>query len=597
LPAPQTFWTSGALHEARALIWPRRYRFFLGLVLLLINRLTSLVLPVSMMYFVDRVISARRTEVLPFVALAIGVGAIVQASTTFALAKLLELTSQQSIAQLRRKIQAHVMRLPIRYFDTAKSGDIVSRVMADTEHVRELIGGGIVHFGGSALTSVAALAYLFYLNASLTAALLAAVALFGAAIAWLLRRQRPFSRDSAEIRGRLYARLNETLGGIRVVKTYTAEGHEARLFTTGVHGLFRNLAASHLWWSANVALTTLAIGAIGIVITVIGGPAVLSGGMTLGKFLSYIMSLTLVFGPLEHVMWMGPRVTEAMAALDRVHALLATDSELAGDEHRAPLGQVAGEVRFENVSFEYNPGIPALRSVTFDAPAGTTVALVGASGAGKSTLINLLMAFARPTAGKILVDGRDLTSLRLYDYRAQLGVVLQDNFLFDGTIAENIRYGASGAGDDEVRAAGRVAHTDEFVRRMPLAYDTVVGERGVKLSGGQRQRVAIARAILANPRILVLDEATSSLDSETEALIQDGLRTLRRGRTTFVIAHRLSTVRSADLILVLDAGRIIERGTHSELLARGGAYRAFYDRQYARDSDQFTNTGEEQSPP
>jgi subfamily B ATP-binding cassette protein MsbA len=459
--------------------------------------------------------------------------------------------------------------------------------MADTESVRDLIGSGLVHFAGSSVTFLAALGYLFYLNASLTAMLLVVVLLFGGAIAGVFHHLRPYYREGGDIRAALFARLSEAIGGIRVVKTYAAEKREARAFTSNIHRLFRNFATTHMWWTANAALTTLAIGVVGVVLTILGGPAILAREMTVGQFLSYILFLALVFGPLEHVVWMGPTVSEALAALQRIHELLDEPTELRDDERRLPIGSLVGDVQFDAVSFEYDGGVRALSDVNVTVPAGATVALVGASGAGKSTLISLLMAFARPTTGRVLVDGRDLATIRLRDYRSQLGVVLQDNFLFDGTVRENLRYGRPGATDEQVRDASRVAHVDAFVRQLPLEYETMVGERGAKLSGGQRQRIAIARAILADPRILVLDEATSSLDSETEALIQDGLQALRRGRTTFVIAHRLSTVRAADLILVLEAGHIVERGTHAELLAQAGPYRRFYERQHAIDRDRL----------
>jgi len=593
LPTPWAKWTSGTLREARALVWKRRYAFLLGVALLLVNRAAGLVLPASSRYLIDHVVGERRAALLAPIAFAIGFAAIVQAVTTFWLSTSLTVAAQRSIAELRRRIEAHVMRLPIRYFDSTRSGVILSKVMADTELVRDLIGSGLVHFGGSTITALFALAYLLFLNAPLTIVLLAVVTAFGAAIAWSFGHLRRLQDENAEIRAGILARLSESVAGIRVVKTYTAEKREDRIFTAGVYRLFRNLATSQTWWSANTALTALAIGLLGVLVAFFGGHAILSGAMTVGEFLTYVLFLALMVGPIEHVVSMAPHVGEALSALDRIHDVLKEPTERDDESRRTPIGLIAGEVRFEDVSFEYEPGVPALRQVSLVAPAGTTVALVGASGSGKSTLIGLVLAFARPTTGRILIDGRDLATVRLDDYRSQLGVVLQDSFLFDGTIAENIRYGCANASNERVRRASEVAHADEFIRRLPRQYATEIGERGVRLSGGQRQRVAIARAILVNPRILVLDEATSSLDSESEAFIQDGLRSLRQGRTTFVIAHRLSTVRTADVILVLDRGRIVARGTHAQLLERSDLYRMFYERQHAMDVERFVNPGEE----
>jgi ABC-type multidrug transport system fused ATPase/permease subunit len=443
---------------------------------------------------------------------------------------------------------------------------------------------------------VAALAYPFYLNWQLTLATLTALAIFGGGMAIAFKRLRPLFRERGRINAEVTGRLNETLGGIRIVKTYTAEKREELVFTKGVHRLFRNVAQSITGVSAITAFSTVVVGVIGMMMIVVGGRAVLAGTMTVGDFVVYVLFTGLMAAPVVQIASIGTQITEAFAGLDRIRELLQTPTEDQEDDRREPLGTVQGEVVFEDVSFEYNAGVPVLRHVSFRAPAGTTTALVGSSGSGKSTLISLVMAFNRPLSGRVLVDGRDLTTVRLRDYRRQLGVVLQDNFLFDGTIADNIRYGSPDATPEAIRAVAAIAHADEFIETFRDKYDTVVGERGVKLSGGQRQRVAIARAILANPRILVLDEATSSLDSESEALIQDGLRSLRQGRTTFVIAHRLSTIRGADQILVLEGGEIVERGTHDDLLALGGRYRTLYDKQYRFETDRFINPGEDFTP-
>jgi ABC-type multidrug transport system fused ATPase/permease subunit len=455
------------------------------------------------------------------------------------------------------------------------------------------VGTGLVQLIGSFVTALAALAYLFYLNTAMTVVTLVVLLVFGAAMWYAFRTVRPIFRERNKIYSEVTGRLTETIGGIRIVKTYTAEKREELVFTRVVHRLFRNVASSITSVSGITAFGTVVVGVIGVIIMIMGGNAMIDGRMTVGEFLNYILFTGLMAAPVMQIAAIGTQISEAFAGLDRIHELMAMRTEDDEDKTRAPLGQIAGAITFEDVTFEYNPDVEVLKRINFHAPAGTTTALVGSSGSGKSTLISLVMAFNRPKAGRILVDGRDLTSIRLRDYRSQLGVVLQDNFLFDGTVLENIRYGRPDATIEEVKAVSRIAHADEFIEGFEKQYDTVVGERGVKLSGGQRQRVAIARAILADPRILVLDEATSSLDSESEAMIQDGLKSLRRGRTTFVIAHRLSTIRSADQILVLEGGEIVERGTHDELLALGGRYRVLYDKQYKFEADRFINPGED----
>jgi subfamily B ATP-binding cassette protein MsbA len=582
--------------EARELIWARRGRLALGLALMLVNRLVGLVLPGTSKFLIDDVIGRQRVELLVPLAIVAGAATIVQAVTSFALSQVLGVAAQRAITDMRRRVEAHVARLPVRYFDSTQSGVLISRIMSDAEGIRNLVGTGLVQLTGSIVTAVAALAILFYLNWQLTLATLAALGAFGAAMYIAFKRLRPLFRERGRINAEVTGRLNETLGGIRIVKTYTAEKREALIFTKGVHRLFRNIARSITGVSAITGFSTVVVGIIGVLMIVMGGRAILAGEMTLGDFILYLVLTGLMAAPVVQIASIGTQITEAFAGLDRIRELLGMATEDQEDRHKAPLGRIDGEIVFEDVSFEYNPGVPVLEHVSFRAPAGTTTALVGSSGSGKSTLISLVMAFNRPLGGRIFVDGRDLATVRLRDYRSQLGVVLQDNFLFDGTIGDNLRYGRMDAPMEEIREVSRIAHADEFVEAFEKKYDTVVGERGVKLSGGQRQRVAIARAILADPRILVLDEATSSLDSESEALIQDGLRSLRRGRTTFVIAHRLSTIRSANQILVLEHGEIVERGTHAELLALGGRYRTLYDKQYDLETDRFINPGEDFTP-
>ncbi|HXW05490.1 MAG TPA: ABC transporter ATP-binding protein [Vicinamibacterales bacterium] len=595
-PAKKKVSASAAWREARELIVARRGRLALGLALMLINRLVGLVLPATSKFLIDDVIGRKQADLLMPLALAAGAATLVQAVTSYALSQVLGVAAQRAITDMRRRVEAHVARLPVRYFDSTQSGILISRIMSDAEGIRNLVGTGLVQLTGSVVTALVALGILFYLNWWLTLATLAALGVFGGAMALAFKRLRPLFRERGKINAEVTGRLNETLNGIRIVKTYTAEKREELVFTRGVHRLFRNIARSISGVSAITSFSTVVVGIIGVLMIVMGGRAILSGAMTLGDFIFYLVLTGLMAAPVVQIASIGTQISEAFAGLDRIRELLGMATEDQEDSARAPLGPIAGEVLFEDVSFEYNPGVPVLKRVSFHAPAGTTTALVGSSGSGKSTLISLVMAFNRPQAGRILVDGRDLTTVRLRDYRGQIGVVLQDNFLFDGTVGDNIRYGRPDATDDQVRAVSRIAHVDEFIERFEQKYDTVVGERGVRLSGGQRQRVAIARAILADPRILVLDEATSSLDSESEALIQDGLRSLRRGRTTFVIAHRLSTIRSADQILVLEHGEILERGTHEELLALGGRYRTLYDKQYKLETDRFINPGEDFTP-
>jgi ATP-binding cassette, subfamily B, putative efflux pump len=582
--------------EARQLVWARRGRLALGLVLMLISRLAGLVLPGSSKLLIDQVIGQHRAELLPLLAAAAGIATLVQAVTSFALSQILGVEGQRAITEMRKNVQQHLMRLPVSYFDSTKSGTLISRVMVDAEGIRNLIGTGLVQLTGSLVTASIALGVLFFLNWQLTTITLIVLAVFGGMMALAFKRLRPLFRERGEIYSQVTGRLGEALGGVRLVKAYTAERREDRVFAHGVHRLFRNIAKSVTGVSAVGALSTVIFGVVGVLMMVVGGRAILAGSMTLGDFVMYVFFTGLVAAPLVQIASISTQLSEAFAGLDRIREIRRMATEDDEDRSRQPVAELSGEVVFEDVTFAYTPGVPVLRGVSFAAPAGTTTALVGSSGSGKSTLISLVLTFIRPASGRILVDGRDLDSLRLRDYRSHLGVVLQDNFLFDGTIAENISYSHPGASREQILEVARIAHCDEFVSGFEKQYDTIVGERGVKLSGGQRQRIAIARAILADPRILILDEATSSLDSESEALIQDGLRALRTGRTTFVIAHRLSTIRSADQILVLEAGQIVERGRHEELLAKGGRYKQLYDKQYRLETDRFINPGEDFSP-
>ena len=587
---------ANAWAEARELVWAHRSRLALGLVLMLVNRLAGLVLPASSKFLVDDVIGRGRAELLVPLALAAGAATIVDAATAFALSQVLGVAAQRAIANMRMSLQRHITRLPTSYFDSTQTGVLISRVMNDADGIRNLVGSGLVQLVGGLVTAVIALAVLFYLNWQLTLISIVVLAVFAAGMIVAFGKLRPLFRARGKITAELSGRLAESFGGIRIVKAYIAEEREDRVFETGVMSLFANVRKTLTGISAVTSFGGVVIGAIGVVMMVVGGRAILAGTMTLGDFIMYIFFVGMLAAPLIQMSSISTQLSEALAGLDRIREIKAMATEDDEDATREPLGALDGQVEFDRVSFEYDAGVPVLKNVSLVAPAGTTTALVGSSGSGKSTLISLIMAFNHPLAGRVLVDGRDLAGVRLRDYRAQLGVVLQDNFMFDGTVAENIRFSRPNATMEQVRAVSRIAHCDEFVERFPNGYDTVIGERGVKLSGGQRQRVAIARAILADPRVLILDEATSSLDSESEALIQDGLHALRRGRTTFVIAHRLSTIRIADQILVLEAGEIVERGTHEELLTANGRYRQLYDKQYKIEKDRFVNPGEDFTP-
>ena len=568
----------------------------LGLGLMLINRLSGFVLPTTTKYLMDDVITQGHWDLLPMLAMAAGAATIVDAGTAFANSQVLGVAAQRAITEMRKDVEAHVMRLPIRYFDSTKTGILISRIMTDAEGIRNLVGTGLVQLTGSLLTATIALGVLLYLNWRLTMVTVLILGAFGGGMATAFQRLRPLFRERGQINAEVTGRLAESLGGVRIVKSYTAEKREELVFAKGAHRLFRNVAQSLTGVSAITAFSSVVIGTTGVAMMLVGGNSIRNGSMTIGDLVMYLSFTALMTMPVIQLASIGTQLSEAFAGLDRIREIRRMVTEDQEDASRAPLPDVRGRVEFEDVVFEYNAGTPVLKHVSFTALAGSTTALVGSSGSGKSTLISLVMTFNRPQSGRVLVDGHDLTAVKLRDYREHLGVVLQDNFLFDGTIAANIAYARPHASREEIRAVSRIAHCDEFIEGFEKGYDTIVGERGVRLSGGQRQRVAIARAILADPKILILDEATSSLDSESEAMIQDGLKALRHGRTTFVIAHRLSTIRSSDQILVLEHGEIVESGTHDELLARAGRYRQLYDKQYRFEKDRFINPGEDFTP-
>lgn len=609
---------AGAWAEARKIVWDARWRLLLGSVLLLVSRLAGMVLPASTKFIGDEIFTNRNFELLKWIALAVGLATLIQGATGFALSQILGVAAQRAITEMRKRVQAHVERLPISYFDSTQTGQLISRIMNDAEGIRNLVGTGLGQILGSLVTATISIGVLFYLNWLLTVATIAVLLVFGGVLLYAFKVLRPIFRVRGEITAQVTGRLGESLAGIRIVKAYTAEKREELSFARGAHRLFRNVAKTVTGVSAINSFAAIVIGAVAVVMMLVGGNALRAETMTLGDFLMYISFTFLLAMPIIELAAIGTQVTEALAGLDRIREVMSMATETEEDAKREPIPSAEGKIEFDNVWFEYEPGVPVLKGISFTAEAGTTTALVGSSGSGKSTILSLVLNFIQPTttgrglparsaeenkemqagslrsdAGRILIDGRDLRSVRLRDYRRLLGVVLQDNFLFDGTIAENIRFAKPDASHDEIKEVCRIANADEFIEQFPNGYDTIVGERGVKLSGGQRQRIAIARALLADPRILILDEATSSLDSESEALIQEGLNNLRRGRTTFVIAHRLSTIRSADQILVIEAGEILERGTHDELIAMNGRYKQLYDKQYRFEQNLFVNPGED----
>jgi len=579
--------------EARRIIWNARWRLLIGSILLLISRLAGMVLPASTKYIGDEVFTKQNYGLIKWIALAIGISTLVQGATSFVLSQILGVAAQRAITEMRKRVQAHIERLPISYFDSTQSGQLISRIMNDAEGIRNLVGTGLGQIIGSVVTAVIAIGVLLYLNWQLTIATIIVLLIFGGALFYAFKVLRPVFRERGEITALVTGRLGESLGGIRIVKAYTAEKREELSFARGAHKLFRNVAKTVTGVSAISSFSSVVIGAVAVVMIVIGGNAVQGGTMTLGDFLMYISFTFLLAMPVIELTSIGTQITEALAGLDRIREVMSMTTEDEKDRDLEPLPTVNGTIEFENVEFEYDKDVPVLKGISFNSRAGTTTALVGSSGSGKSTILSLVLNFIKPTSGTIKIDGKELRSVRLRDYRRRLGVVLQDNFLFDGTILDNIRFANPEASFETIKEICAIANADEFIEKFPNGYDTVVGERGVKLSGGQRQRIAIARALLADPRILILDEATSSLDSESEALIQEGLNRLRRGRTSFVIAHRLSTIRSADQILVVEAGEILERGTHDELIAQDGRYKQLYDKQYRFEQILFVNPGED----
>ncbi len=574
----------------------RRGVLALGLLLMAVNRVAGLALPASPKYLLDNVIAKHQVQLLmPLVGVVV-LATLIQGVTSFALTQLVSKSAQKLIAEMRQQVQAHVGLLPIPFYDSHKTGELVSRIMSDVEGVRNLVGTGLVEMVGGLMTAAFALVILLKISVTMTLAAFAILVIFGLGISKAFSTIRPIFRERSKINAQVTGRLTESLGGVRVVKGYHAESREAGVFSEGVKRLLDNVLKTLTATSVMSLSATMLMGLVSATIMFLGVKQILRGAMTPGTLIMYMAFLAMLVAPVFQIVAIGTQLTEAFAGLDRTREILSEKKEDEAIGRTAAIGRIRGEIQFEHVDFAYDVNKPVLFDVSFESQPGTVTALVGPSGAGKSTIIGLIAAFYTPTRGRVLVDGVDLAAVRLDSYRTQLGVVLQDTFLFDGSIRDNVAFGKPGASEEDILAACRIARVDEFAESFEKKYDTVVGERGVKLSGGQKQRVSIARAILADPRILILDEATSSLDSESEALIQEGLRYLMRGRTTFVIAHRLSTIRRAEQILVVEGGRVIERGNHESLYALGGRYYDLYTRQHGLEADLFLAPGEGDAP-
>ena len=585
-----------SLPEAWALLKPRQGILALGFLLIVINRVAGFAVPAASKFVFDNVIAKHQIQFLIPIVLSVIAATIIQGSTSFTLTQLFSKSAQRMITELRKQVQAHIGRLPISFYDSHKTGALVSRIMSDVEGVRNLVGTGLVELAGGLLTAVIALIVMLKISLVMTLVAFGVLLVFGFGINKAFATIRPIFRARPKITAEVTGRLTESLGGVRVVKGYHAEEREEKVFASGVQRLLDNVLKTLTATSLMGMSATVLLGLVSAVIMYFGARQILGGTMTAGVLIAYSALLAMLVAPIFQIVAIGTQLTEALTGLERTKEILAEKIEDEAPGRAMDMSRVDGTVEFENVDFAYDVNKPVLFDIGFSAKPGTVTALVGPSGAGKSTIIGLIAAFYTPTKGRVVVDGTDLATVRLRTYRTQLGVVLQDTFLFDGTIRENVAFAKPEATDAEILEACRIARVDEFAEGFEKKYDTVVGERGVKLSGGQKQRVSIARAILANPRILILDEATSSLDSESEALIQEGLRYLMRGRTTFVIAHRLSTIRRADQILVVEAGRIIERGTHESLYKLGGRYYDLYTRQHGIETNLFLAPGEGDTP-
>ena len=580
------------LPDLLAIVIPLRGQLSIGGVLIIVSRCASLVLPASTKFLIDDIIGKGRHEMLTPLVAGIVAATLVQAACSFTVTQILSKAAQRLIAEMRRRIQIHVGRLPVAYFDRNKTGELVNRIMFDVEGLRNLVGTGLVDFCGGLLTAILALAILFTTSALLTVLALIIVVSIASAMFFGFNRMRPLFKERSKIQGEITGRLQETLSGVRVIKGYHAETREEATFSKGIDRLLANILRSLTGISLVNQSAVVLLGLIGALVMWIGTREILAGHLTLGEFITFTAFLAFLVAPIFGIVSVGSQLSEALAGLERTREVL---SELREDHDPARtiiMPPINGRVEFQSVDFAYEEGKPVLQNFSFVAQPGSVTALVGSSGSGKSTTIGLIAAFAKPQHGRVLVDGVDIASVTLDSFRSQLGVVLQETFLFDGSIRENVAFSRPGASEDQIMDAIKIARVDEYAEKFPEKYDTVVGERGVRLSGGQKQRVAIARAILADPRILILDEATSSLDSESEAFIQAGLAHLMKGRTTFVIAHRLSTIRRADQILVVEDGRILEHGNHESLLAANGRYADLYNRQYDLEKNLFLADGE-----
>ena len=580
--------------EIWALITPRKGLISIGLVLMLINRVAGLVMPFMSKRLVDQALNPAHShpQLLQQLIGIVLAATIIQAITSFSLTQLLSKAGQRLIAELRRQVQRHVGLLSVAYYDENRTGALVARIMTDVEGVRNLIGTGLVEFLGGVVTATLAFVYLLHKSAPVTLAVFSAIGIFAFFLQYGFKTIRPMFRERGKINAEVTGRLTESLGGVRVIKGYHAEDREAEVFAGGVDRLLQNVMKSLTMTSGLSAATTTMLGLVSSLVMWMGGHLVLKGQWTVGDYFQFNVFLAMMVAPIFQLVNIGTQLTEAFAGLDRTREIMSELEENQSPDRATKMPPIEGNVRFENVEFAYTPEKPVLHGISFEAEKGTVTALVGSSGSGKSTIISLICAFHTPSTGRVLVDGFDLSKVDLNTFRSQLGVVLQDSFLFDGTIRENIMFSRPDATEEQFLFASRTARVDEFAERFPETYETIVGERGVKLSGGQRQRLSIARALLAEPRLLILDEATSSLDSESEAMIQAGLQQLMKGRTTFVIAHRLSTIRRADQILVVEDGRIVERGNHAQLYALNGRYRDLYDRQHGLEANLFLAPGE-----
>ena len=576
------------------LVKPRRWLIAVGFVLVAIKTVAGLTLPYLSKFLLDSVLATAhpKPELLPKLIGIVFGATIIQALSSFSLTQLLSKEGQKLISELRKQVQAHVGRLSVAYYDENRTGTLVSRIMTDVEGVRNLIGTGLVEFVGGMLTAILAFLYLLNRSVTVTLTVFAVIGVFVVVLQYAFKRIRPIFRERGKINAEVTGRLTESLGGVRVIKGYHAEDREATVFGEGVDRLLRNVVSSLTMTSTLSAASTTVLGLVSGLVMWLGGHAVLHHTWTVGDYFSYNMFLAFMIAPVFQIVNIGTQLTEAFAGLDRTTEILSEMEENADPKRTGIMPPITGRVAFEQVEFAYEEGKPVLHGIDFRAEPGSVTALVGSSGSGKSTIISLVCAFHTPTVGRVLVDGQDLATVNLNSFRSQLGVVLQDSFLFDGSIRDNVMFSRPDATDEQFLSACRTARVDEFAERFPEQYDTIVGERGVKLSGGQRQRLSIARALLAQPRILILDEATSSLDSESEAMIQEGLNQLMLGRTTFVIAHRLSTIRRADQILVVEAGKIVERGNHEQLFALRGRYFDLYTRQHGLEANLFLAPGE-----